>query len=156
MKQGFVLLEMVLYLSGCCLLSCFFGLYMLDLHAVIQKQFLVTHHWLMVYTAHDKIIADIQKAFLPPASFLVIAPDQLLWSDGNKERGWSLAQGKLILTTGIYSIAQRRWLQQRKTTVAEGVTQLLFTPFRDTQNQCVGLDCVLKKEKIIVSRYSAP
>ena len=154
MRHGFILMETILYLTGCFVLACFFGLCMLNLHEIIQQQLVMSRQWITTYTAHDKIIADIQTAFLYPNAFLVVNAHELLWSDGKKQRGWSLIKNKLVLHRGLYNLAQSRWEHARKTTVAEGITDLLFLPTRH-DGIIIGIECRLTKEKISILRYSA-
>ena len=149
-KNGFSLLESLLYIACSSILSYFFCSYMFSLHQALNKNFSSSRIYLKLYTAHDKIIDSLQKALLDKTTSFFITDSELSLSNQIEHKKWSVEHNQLILTTR--NVAENI---SRKTVVAESIERVSFLGSYLADTTLIGIDCFLTSEKIIISRYCA-
>ncbi len=149
-KPGFTLVESLLYISCSSILSFFFCAYMFSLYQALNKNFVSSRIYLTAYTAHDRLIADIQKTLLNPNSTITIINSKISLSDGTKTKSWSVQDKKLIL-----EIHDLKNTTHRKTVTAEQIDSICFIPDFDSAKNSIGIDCQLVSGNYTISRYTA-
>lgn len=133
-RPGFTIIESLIYIACCCFLSCLFSLFILQFHKTISTQLNFGYAWLSLYSAHDRIISDLQKALQKKVLWKKLSPDTCIWiNSDNKENGWELKNNRLILINNNYS-----------STLRENITKLFFEYFFDNQHKLAAISCTIE------------
>ena len=147
-RNGFGLLEILLYISCSSMLFFFFCSYMWNLHKAVCNNFSISHHYLNLFRAHDLLIESIQTMAREGATLSALTSSSLTLSHKTATKTWFLEDKKLILYTQDIP-KKRSW----KTVVAEGIDSISFVPDSLLDGTVRALECCFVSGKKTVRRY---
>ena len=92
-----------------------------------------------LHIATDIFVRDIRALQNDTYHWKLITPQQLVWTVGDHDIGWSFSANRLERKEGIYD---KGWKKNNTSIVASGITHAVFTAER-VNNKVIGIELIL-------------
>lgn len=124
MKQGFVLLELMVYIGTSVILCMLVFGSALSLHRALLKNKTISGAEMMVATALERCMHDIRSA--PIAGWKRVASDCIVWQQGDMDIGWMIQDATLQRISGRYDLHDATWHKSTLSKVAGNIKECRF------------------------------
>lgn len=142
-KPGFTLIESLVYIACCCILSWIFTIFIFKFHDITSRQLNYSYSWLNLYISHDRVILYLQDIINKKFKLERLEPNLLAWRDQeNKLNIIYIKNNKLLLKNNNIII------------LGDNICNLYFEYFI-SNNKLLGINCTLERDNLKISRILA-
>ncbi len=139
MKKGSSLLEAVVYLACCALITSLAGHVVLSMRKAVQERTQTADAWIALGLAMNRLLADLKQAPADSLSWKQREKGRVVFPLQGKDCGWFIDKGRLIRATGRYSAATESWSERATSVVLDSVDSLSFRFRHHSSSQLAGV-----------------
>lgn len=139
MRKGTSLLEVVVYLACCVLISTLAGHMILSVHKTIHDRRVAMDAALSGSLALNRMLEDLKKASVHHERWKLREKDAVIFSLNHQDCGWFVSKGRLIRVTGIYNKHTTTWSERAVSVILDSVESLSFAYRHNTPTILAGV-----------------
>ncbi len=126
MKRGSSLLEVVVYLGCCALITSLAGHVVLNIRKAAQERTQTADAWIALGLAMNRLLSDLKHAPSDPVTWKQREKGKVVFPLQGKDCGWFIDKGRLIRVTGRYAPCTQSWSERATSVVLDSVESLSF------------------------------
>lgn len=139
-KKGFLLVSFLFYLVFFSIITFFIGNILTRLIIPSFISLKKNQSIIALHIASDFFVRDIRNIKKKLPIWKVISPDELIWENDTMSIGWRFCHNRLERREGMY---HGNWKKAKKSIIATGILDAMFTVEKDKKDAMVGLKLTL-------------
>ncbi len=124
--EGFTLLEMLIYILFFAFIAMATASLMVRLWQASCARNSKQETLIVLYTAHDMLLRDIQHAAADRKQWKEVLPECIIWHTKAGDVGWQWEHEQLIRREGRYNLKKKEWHKQTKNLIADHLNEVRF------------------------------
>lgn len=144
LKQGFTLIECMLYCSAGATAIMAFMYYTSAIHLRLKHYNKRSQHILAVYGGIQHVIRSLETAPSNPQAWKRRTESELIYTHNKHDKGWCFVDSRLVFISGNFNTFEQQWLSKTSYPIISGLRSCKFTLQYSSTNQIESITLFLE------------